>query len=201
MKEKLIGNLSEGLVFVLSAPAGAGKTTLVHMLTKEFSSVKESVSYTTRQPRIGEVHGVDYYFVSQEEFAKKRASGDFLECAEVFGQWYGTSKEAMQKVVESGSHVFLVIDTQGAMQLQKEKFKAIYIFIAPPSIEVLEERLIKRQTEDDSKRAERLSWAAKEIESSSSYDFLLVNDDLQVAYSVLKSIVIAEERRVVKKNR
>ncbi len=201
MKEKLIGNLSRGFVFVLSAPAGTGKTTLVHMLTKEFSCIKESVSYTTRTPRVGEVHGVDYYFVSLEEFTKKKAAGDFLECAEVFGEWYGTSKEALQKVVESGSHVFLVIDTQGAMLLQKENFQAIYIFIAPPSIEILEERLIKRKTEDDAKRTERLSWAKKEMERSSFYDFLIVNDDLQVAYSVLKSIVVAEEHRVVKKNR
>ncbi len=198
MTQKLLGNRSRGLVFVVSAPAGTGKTTLVQMLMDEFSCVKGSVSSTTRSPRKEEINGLHYHFITEAEFIEKRNSGDFLEYAEVFGNWYGTSKENLDKIVSEGNHAFLVIDTQGALQLQKARFEAVYIFIAPPKIEALQERLIKRQTEDEAKREERLSWAKKEMDLSSSYDYLIVNGDLQVAYSVLKSIVIAEEHKIVK---
>lgn len=198
MTQKLIGNLKKGLIFVLSAPAGTGKTTLVQMLVREFSSVEESVSYTTRNPRAAEVNGKDYWFVSDEVFAEKQKNGDFLEFAEVFGKRYGTCKEEVERRICAGKHVFLVIDTQGALQLQEMGFKAIYIFVAPPSIEALQDRLTKRQTECELKRGERLSWAEKEMQQSCRYDFQIVNCSLSVAYEVLRSIVIAEEHRIVK---
>jgi guanylate kinase len=196
MAEKILGNLSEGLLFIVSAPAGTGKTTLVRMLTKEFSCVVESVSCTTRPPRAGEVEGKDYFFMPLEAFERKKAKGDFLESAEVFGHMYGTSKEFVDLQRKKGKHVVLVIDTQGALQLQALKVEATYVFIAPPDFEVLEKRLLGRQTETEQEREKRLSWAHREMELALAYDFFVVNTQLEVAYEVLKSILIAEEHRV-----
>lgn len=194
--QKLLGNLSKGRVFVLSAPAGTGKTTLVRMLSQEFPCVYESISCTTRPIRQGEVEGQDYHFLSPEEFKEKISQGDFLEYAEVFGYHYGTSQALVLKQQQKGNHVFLVIDTQGAMQLKHKKFPAVYIFVSPPSLEELKERLTKRQTENKEVIEKRLSWAKAEMEMLESYDYHIVNDDLNMAYAVLRSIVIAEEHRV-----
>ncbi len=196
MVQKLLGNLPKGFVFVLSAPAGTGKTTLVRMLSQEFPCIYESVSCTTRSPRKGEVEGKDYYFLSREEFEEKIRHGDFLEYAEVFGYYYGTSQSFVLKQQEMGMHVFLVIDTQGALQLKKKQFPAVYVFLSPPSLEELKERLIRRKTESMEAIHKRLSWAEAEMNMLANYDYHIVNDDLNQAYSVLRSIVIAEEHRV-----
>ena len=129
--QKLLGNLPKGFVFVLSAPAGTGKTTLVRMLSQEFPCIVESISCTTRPPRPGEVDGKDYHFLTKEEFEEKVGQGDFLEYAEVFGYHYGTSLSFVHKQQEMGNHVFLVIDTQGAMQLKKEAFSCDVYFSQP----------------------------------------------------------------------
>ncbi len=194
--QKLLGNLSKGRIFVLSAPAGTGKTTLVRMLSQEFPCVYESISCTTRPKRSGELEGQDYHFLTQEEFKEKIRQGDFLEYAEVFGYHYGTSQAFVLKQQEMGKHVFLIIDTQGAMQLKKKQFPAVYIFVSPPSLEELKERLIKRQTENKDVIEKRLSWAKAELEMLPNYDYHIVNDDLNMAYAVLRSIIIAEEHRV-----
>jgi guanylate kinase len=194
--QKLLGNVSKGSVFILSAPAGTGKTTLVRMLAQEFSCVYESISCTTRPIRPGEIEGQDYHFLSQEEFKKRISQGDFLEYAEVFGYHYGTSQVLVRKQQEMGNHVFLVIDTQGAMQLKEKQFPAVYIFVSPPSLEELKERLVKRQTENPEVIEKRLSWAKAEIECLKHYDYHIINDDLNMAYAVLRSIVIAEEHRI-----
>jgi guanylate kinase len=196
MTQKLLGNVAKGFVFVLSAPAGTGKTTLVRMLSQEFPCIYESISCTTRPLRPGEVDGKDYYFLSKKEFNDKVAKGDFLEYAEVFGYHYGTSQEHVLKQQKTGKHVFLIIDTQGAMLLKKEHFSAIYIFISPPSLEELKERLVKRKTESMEAIQKRLSWAKAEIEKMAEYDYHIVNDNLNQAYAVLRSIVIAEEHRI-----
>lgn len=193
---KLLGNLSQGLVFVLSAPAGTGKTTLVRMLSQEFPCIHESVSCTTRPIRPGEVEGKDYYFLSKEQFEKKLAEGDFLEYAEVFGYYYGTSKTLVSKLQQLGKHVFLVIDTQGATKLKAQGFPATLIFLSPPSFEELERRLVNRKTEPQDVIEKRLSWAKKELARADKYDYHIVNDRLEEAYAVLRSIVIAEEHRV-----
>jgi len=198
MSRKILGNRPVGLVFVLSAPAGTGKTTLVRMLTREFSCIEESVSYTTRAPRPGEKDGRDYFFISPEEFKRKTVQGDFLEHAEVFGQEYGTCKEQVLEKTREGKHVFLVIDTKGALSLQKMGFKAIYIFVTPPGIESLRERLGKRSTEDEENRNRRLSAAEEEMKVAHLYDYQITNCNLEVAYTALKSIVIAEEHRIDK---
>lgn len=196
MSQKLLGNLSKGLCFVISAPAGTGKTTLVRMLAQEFSCIWESVSCTTRAPRPGEVEGKDYYFLTQADFEEKVKHGDFLEYAEVFGYHYGTSQTFVAKQQEMGKHVFLIIDTQGAMQLKKKKFPAVYIFLSPPSLEELKERLHKRQTDSVEVIEQRLSWAEAEMAMVKNYDYHIVNDNLTNAFTILRSIVIAEEHKV-----
>jgi len=195
MTQKLLGNLSEGLVFVLSAPAGTGKTTLVKMLQNEFPCIIGSISCTTRAPRSGEVPGKDYHFISQEEFAGKIKNGDFLEYATVFENYYGTSKEYVLKEQKKGKHVMLVIDTQGAMQIKKNGLPAVFIFISPPSLLVLKERLFKRKTESTAVIEQRLSWAKDEMALAPQYDYHIVNDNLENAYQILRSIIIAEEHR------
>lgn len=190
----LLGNLKKGLVFIISAPAGTGKTTLARMLCEEFACVTESVSCTTRLPRVGEVEGKHYCFLTKEVFEAKIRSGDFLEYAKVFGHYYGTTKEFVFQQQEKGKHVILTIDTQGAMQL-KGKISAIFIFITPPSLEELKMRLIKRKTESPEIMEERLSWAQKEILMADHYDYRIINDNLVIAYDVLRSILIAEEHK------
>lgn len=195
MPSKLLGNLKHGLAFIISAPAGTGKTTLVQMLQQEFSCVVTSISCTTRKPRGGEVDGVDYHFLTKEEFEGKIAAGEFLEYVELYGNYYGTSRERVIEQQQQGKHVILTIDTQGALYL-KGRFPGVYIFIKPPSLEELRNRMIKRQTESLEMIEKRVAWAKKEMERASAYDYNLINDDLTVAYQVLRSILIAEERRV-----
>ncbi|MBS0649932.1 MAG: guanylate kinase, partial [Verrucomicrobia bacterium] len=186
MVAKILGNLSHGLVFIVSAPAGTGKTTLVRMLINEFDCVAESVSCTTRKIRPGEIPGRDYFFLTDEEFEEKKKSGDFLEFAEVFGHQYGTSREYVMKSQSTGKHVFLVIDTQGAMRLKKENYPAVYVFLSPPSLEELKQRLCKRQTECPDTIEKRLSWAEQEMEMARHYDYHIVNDNLENAYTILR---------------
>jgi guanylate kinase len=196
MSLKILGNLKRGLVFIVSAPAGTGKTTLVQMLAKEFDCVASSVSMTTREPRQGEVQGVDYDFLTRKEFEEKITAGDFLEYVELYGHYYGTSKKKVEELRNRGKHVILTIDTQGARQLM-DKFDAVYIFVSPPSFEELRKRLFSRKTETSEVINERLEWAKKELEIVSLYDYNIVNDNLSVAYEALRSILIAEEHRVV----
>ena len=186
--------MKKGLVFVISAPAGTGKTTLVRMLLEEFHNVVESVSFATRSPRANEVEGRDYYFISQKEFEKKIDEGEFLEYAKVFDHYYGTSRKFVEAQQQKGKHVVLVIDTQGALQLMNQ-LEATFIFISPPSLEELMARLYRRRSESDAAIAQRLSWAEKEMALSEKYDYHIVNDNLKTAYDVLRSILIAEEHK------
>jgi guanylate kinase len=199
MVKKLLGNLSQGMIFVVSAPAGTGKNTLVNMLKEEFDCVVESVSCTTRQPRQGEVDGRDYHFLSVEEFEKKIKAGDFLEYAKVYGNYYGTSKEYVFAEQARGHHVILVIDTQGAMQVRK-MVEACCIFLSPPSMEKLRERLTKRKTESVQEAEMRLAMAQEEMASIDQYDYCVINDHLETAYQALRSILISEEHRIKKGN-
>ncbi len=180
-----------GHLFIISAPAGTGKTTLVNMLTEKYPQVIRNVTCTTRDPRPGEVDGKDYYFLTEEEFQKKLKAGDFLEHANVFGNHYGTSKSLIEKELQSGKDVILVIDTQGALQL-KGKIDATFIFISPPSFEELKKRLIQRRTETPEKIEKRLKTAREELEMISHYDYHIINDDLTAAFEALKNIIIAD---------
>jgi len=193
---KILGNCSQGLVFIVSAPAGTGKTTLVRKLAQEFSCIYQSVSCTTRSPRPGEVEGKDYHFLSKEAFKKGMDQGDFLEFAEVFGYDYGSSRSLVEAKQREGMHVFLVIDTQGAKILRESGFSAISIFVSPPSLLELERRLTERKTDSSQVIEKRLAWAKKELEEVEHYDYHIINDQLEDAYQVLRSIVIAEEHRI-----
>lgn len=195
MTPNLLGNLKRGLLFIVSAPAGTGKTTLVQLLMRDFTCVVASVSYTTRQPRPGEVEGIHYHFITKEAFAEKVKAGEFLEYVELYGDHYGTSRKWVEKQLDNRKHVVLVIDTQGAALL-KGKIDAVSIFIAPPSTEELERRLKMRQSDSDVSIAKRLAWSEKEMAMKDHYDYLIVNDDLAHAYQVLRSILIAEEHRI-----
>jgi guanylate kinase len=190
----LLGETNEGLIFIVSAPAGTGKTTLVHRLVEEFPSIIASISFTTRKPRIGEVPGVHYHFIAESEFEAKIAAGDFLEYVKLYGTYYGTSHQWIKEQQQQRKHVVLVIDTQGALLL-KDKIDAISIFIRPPSVEVLRQRLTQRQTESLEMIEKRLEWARRELEVAQQYDYQLVNDDLEVAYHIFRSIFIAECHR------
>ncbi len=187
--------MKKGLVFVVSAPAGTGKTTLVRMLLEEFHHhAVESISFTTRPPRSNEVAGRDYNFITTSEFEQKIEEGEFLEYAQVFGNYYGTSRKFVQAQQEKGKHVILVIDTQGALQLRGQ-LEAVFIFISPPSLEELRSRLYRRKSETEEAIEHRLSWAEKEMALSKKYDYHIVNDHLKTAYDVLRSILIAEEHK------
>jgi guanylate kinase len=193
---KLIGNLEKGLLFIVSAPAGTGKTTLVNLLTTEFSQIKRSISYTTRSPRKGEIDGIDYHFISKELFEEKILARDFLEYADVFGNYYGTSKKQVMSELEKGHHVILVIDTQGRLNV-KDIIKNISIFIEPPNHNELKRRISTRSLDSKESIVRRLEWAKHEIKLATYYDYKIINDDLDIAYQVLKSIIIAEEHKVL----
>lgn len=192
-----LSNLKKGLCFIISAPAGTGKTTLVKMLTANNPSIVVNVSYTTRQPRVGEMDGRDYHFISEEKFKEKIESNDFLEYVQLYDYLYGSSKKWVEDRQNEGKHVILVIDTQGAILL-KNKIDAVYIFISPPSLEELKKRLSSRETETSESLKKRLDWALKEMDAMSLYDYNIINDDLLSAFEVLKSIIIAESHRIPK---
>lgn len=195
MVTKLLGALPRGLVFIVSAPAGTGKTTLVNMLTEEFPCVVAGVSFTTRPPRHGEVNGQHYYFISEEEFAHKISKGEFLEYVRLYGFYYGSSRVWLEEQRNKGKHVILVIDTQGTMQL-KGQIDATTIFIRPPSLQELEKRLLLRKSEPQDVIDQRVQWAHEEMKVQDHYDYCIINDDLDTAYQALRSIVIAQEHKI-----
>ena len=192
----IFGKIQKGLIFIVSAPAGTGKTTLVEMLISEYpDEIKRSISCTTRPSRGSEQEGVDYFFVSEEEFEKKIKEGAFLEYAKVFKHYYGTLKETVKAFQNEGKHVFLVIDTQGALQL-KETLEAVFIFIAPPDIETLRRRLEHRHTDTESVINLRISYAREEMDKAKYYDYIIMNDDLYKAYKEFKILVEKKEKQL-----
>ena len=186
----------KGLVFVLSAPAGTGKNTLVNRLLEEFPDIVESVSFTTRSPRQDETDGKHYHFITQAQFDQRIADGDFLEYVSLYGYSYGTSRSQVETLQKAGKHVMLVIDTQGALKL-KQTISAVYIFVIPPSMQELKQRLEARRTETPEAIQSRLDWAEKELAMIDQYDYSLINDDMETAYDALRSIIVAEEHRVI----
>jgi guanylate kinase len=192
MAERLLGQKVPGQAFVISAPAGTGKTTLTTMLKHEFPNrIISSISYTTRKPRPMEVEGAHYHFINREEFEKRIHANDLLEHVQLYDDYYGTSRSWTEQQLAQGQHLLLVIDTQGAMQL-KGKLPATFIFIKPPSLDILRMRLESRKTETREVIEKRLAWAEKEMESARLYDYQITNDDLELTYAILRSIVIAQ---------
>jgi guanylate kinase len=194
------------LLMVVSAPSGAGKTTLCDRLVKEFDCVSYSVSCTTRAPRVGEVDGLSYYFLSREAFAEKVSANAFLEHAVVHGNQYGTLKETVHTALQAGKDVLMDIDVQGAAQIRhfvaegvdNEWIRDIYvdIFIAPPSMEDLQLRLWGRGKDDEEVIRRRLARARDELAYWRDYQYVIVNDRLEDSYHALRSILFAERHRV-----
>ena len=188
--------MRRGLLFIVSAPSGTGKTTLVERLVRDVPGLVRSRSYTSRPPRPGEQDGVDYNFVEPERFASMAAAGGFLECAEVFGQRYGTGKADTERHRQAGRDVVLVIDVQGAQQIREHGVAAISIFVLPPSYGELEQRLGRRGKADPAQLRRRLAAARREVAASSRYDYLVVNDDIDRCVAQLRSIVVAERSKI-----
>ena len=186
---------SAGNLFMVVAPSGAGKSTLVNALLSRDANIKLSVSYTTRAPRLGEQSGREYYFVSLEEFERRRAAGEFIESAEVHGNYYATSRVWIEERVRAGTDVLLEIDWQGARQVKAEFAHAIGIFILPPSIEAPEARLKKRGQDAPAVIARRLAASRSEIQHAPEFDFIVINEDFDVALLQLVAIVTAARLR------
>ncbi|WP_085703987.1 guanylate kinase [Pseudomonas sp. B8(2017)] len=191
-------NHSSGTLYIVSAPSGAGKTSLVTALIKADKHVSVSVSHTTRAMRPGEQHGVNYHFVSHDDFKGLIAKGDFLEHAEVFGNFYGTSRSALQEVLDQGNDLILEIDWQGAQQVRKLMPEALSVFILPPSQQALRERLDGRGQDSEEIIAGRMKEAVSEMVHYDEYDYVIINDDFDVALEDLKA-VFRSNRLVLKK--
>jgi guanylate kinase len=183
------------IVFVISAPSGSGKSTLVRRLLQQDSNIRFSVSHTTRQPRGQEEEGQDYHYVSREEFERAIAAGEFLEYAEVFGNYYGTHRRILDQAQAEGKDILLDIDVQGARQLKSRVPDAVTVFVLAPSREELEQRLKARSEDSEAVIAKRLRGAAKEIGNYERYDYVVVNRDLEQSVDTLASIVKAERVR------
>jgi len=184
--------MEQGNLFVISAPSGAGKTTLCRRLLERISGISFSISYTTRNHREGEFDGIDYYFVTEERFREMVSADSFLEWAQVYGNFYGTEKSEVLSRLKLGEDVLLDIDIQGARQVRRLFPGAILIFLLPPSWSVLEARLRNRGSEDSSRLKLRMANAKSEMDAVHEYDFAVINDDLSRATEDLKSIVIAQ---------
>lgn len=181
-----------GQLFIVSAPSGAGKTTLVERLVEQMPQLRMSRSYTSRAARSGETDGVDYNFVTRERFEAMIAAGDFLEWADVFGNLYGTCASDTERLLADGSDVVLVIDVQGARQVRSVRPGATTIFVMPPSFPVLEQRLRGRSKDSEAAILRRLEVAKDEVASFAEYDFIVINDELAAAVDRLRSIVLSE---------
>lgn len=187
--------MAAGSLFIVAAPSGAGKTTLVRKLLEKDAAVQLSISYTTRPPRPGEQNGREYHFVDAAEFRVMRERGDFLEWAEVHGNFYGTSRVWLGAQMEAGRDVLLEIDWQGAQQVRKQFPEAVGIFILPPSLHELEHRLRGRGTDSEEVIARRLTAAVGEMRHVDEFDFAIINNDLDEALNDLAAAVHAARLR------
>jgi guanylate kinase len=180
---------------IISSPSGGGKTTIMRLLLERRTDVGYSVSATTRAPRNGEIHARDYFFVTRPDFAAMRDRGEFAESAEVHGNWYGTLRSQVDLVLTQEKHVIMDIDVQGARQFKAAYPESVMVFLLPPSAEALMQRLNSRRTETEDAFRTRLRAAREELRAAVSYQYAVVNDDLESAYRIVSSIVDAEAVR------
>jgi len=181
----------EKLILVITGPSGAGKSSILKSLPEE--EFYFSVSHTTRPPRPGEVHGKDYYFISEEDFKRMIENGEFLEWVRVHDTYYGTSKGEIEKAFSQGKHIVFDIEINGATRLRHLfRDQAVFIFIAPPDLSELERRLLKRGTESEEKLKKRLSRAKEELRLAPWFDYVIINEDLEASKALLRSIITAE---------
>lgn len=184
-----------GSLFVIIAPSGAGKSSLVKALLEVDDNILLSISHTTRAPRAGEAHGMAYYFTDAETFLSMRAAGGFLESAEVHGNYYGTSKEWILSALSSGKDVLLEIDWQGALQVREHFPEMVGVFILPPSMKILEERLRRRGTDSEEVIIKRLAAAQHEMAHASEFEYVIINQDFQDALAQLRQVAGASRLR------
>jgi guanylate kinase len=186
---------NRGSLIIVSAPSGAGKTTLCRKLVSTVPHLRFSVSFTTRQARQGEINDKDYTFIGREDFLAMIERGEFIEWAEVHGAFYGTSKRRLEEILDSGADVILDIDTQGAVQI-KEKYKeGTYIFILPPSMEVLRQRLERRMTDSREEMEKRLRTSVSEIRTYREYDYVIINDIFEKALKEVEAVIVSNRVR------
>lgn len=185
----------QGMAFVITAPSGTGKSTLIQRLVKEFPDFVFSISYTTRNPRSGEQHGREYHFVSQERFLDLLDQGFFAEWAKVHGHYYGTPLQTTLEVLGRGDDILFDIDVQGARQLKANLKQGVFVFLLPPSKDALMERLQKRGSDDSQTISRRVHKAYEEIQAAYEFDYWIMNDQLGVAYDKLRAIYLAEQCR------
>jgi guanylate kinase len=184
-----------GLLFIVSAPSGTGKTTLVERLVREVESLRMSRSYTSRPARAGERNGTDYNFVSRDHFAAMVEEGEFLEWADIYGHCYGTRAADTEAILAQGEDVVLVIDVQGARQVRARGLEVVGVFVLPPSAATLERRLRGRSKDSDADIRRRLEVARGEVDDMESYDYVVINDEVGPAVDRLRAIVLAERAR------
>jgi guanylate kinase len=189
--------IRKGLLLVVSGPSGAGKGTICKELLERNPAINISVSATTRNPRHGEVDGVNYHFLTKEQFEERIEDNGFIEHAKVYDNYYGTPKANVLEVLDRGEDILLEIDIQGAMQVRERMPEGIYVFILPPSMSELKNRIIKRGSETEESLNKRFSSAYQEIDFIKKYDYYIINDNLERAVTTLESIIRAEKHRVV----
>lgn len=188
----------KGLLLVVSGPSGAGKGTICKALLNKNDQIKLSVSATTRKPRNGEVHGVNYFFIEKEEFTKMIENGEFLEYAQIYDNFYGTPKAAIIECLEKGQDVILEIEMQGARQIKEVYPEGVFIFVLPPSLEELKSRIVGRGTETQEEIEKRFSYAFEEINQIVNYDYFIVNEDIEKSVSDVEAIICAEKNKVTR---
>jgi guanylate kinase len=189
-------SMRRGILFVVSAPSGTGKTTLVERLVEVMPNLDKSRSYTSRPARSGEADGVDYHFIGRDRFNAMIAAGEFLEWADVFGNLYGTRAQDTERLLDRGRDVVLVIDVAGARQVRKRGLESVGVFVLPPSLAVLEQRLRGRSQDSEAAILRRLEAARREVDAFSEYDYLVINDEVGKCVERLQSIVAAERARL-----
>lgn len=188
-----------GLLVVISGPSGAGKGTICKKLKEEMKDLKVSVSATTRKPREGEVEGESYFFIDEEDFIKKINNDEFLEYASVYGNYYGTPKNEVFKQLENGNDIILEIDIQGALQVKKNYPKGVFIFILPPSLNELKNRIEGRGTDSKDVILKRMQCAYDELDYAFEYDYVVLNDEVESAVDKVQCIINAEKNRAIRK--
>lgn len=190
--------MENGLLIVISGPSGSGKGTICKRLVEEMKDIKVSISATTRKPRVGEIEGVNYFFLDKDNFLNKISNNEFIEYAQVYGNYYGTLKSEVLKELENGKDIILEIDIQGALKVKKNYPNGVFIFILPPSIEELKSRIEGRGTDSKEVILKRMECVYDELNYAFQYDYVVLNDEVEIAVNKIKNIISAEKNKAIR---